>query len=42
MYCRLVDGLRAVTPARAEAYEIRAAEIADHGYSDPRAATLPR
>jgi AhpD family alkylhydroperoxidase len=35
MYNRLVDGFRARTPARAEAYRARAAEIAEHGYSSP-------
>jgi AhpD family alkylhydroperoxidase len=35
MYNRLVDGLRARTPANPEAYRGRAAEIAEHGYSAP-------
>ena len=35
MYNRLVDGLRARTPASAEAYRARAGEIAEHGYSAP-------
>jgi uncharacterized peroxidase-related enzyme len=35
MYNRMVDGLRARTPASVEAYEARAAEIAEHGYSAP-------
>ena len=35
MYNRLVDGFRAKTPPTAEAYQARAAEIAEHGYSAP-------
>ncbi len=42
MYNRMVDGLRANTPASAEAYRARAAEIAEHGYSDARVQSLPR
>jgi hypothetical protein len=42
LYNRMVDGLRAVTPATREAYRARAVEIADHGYSDPRVQALPR
>jgi hypothetical protein len=42
MYNRMVDGLRANTPASADAYRARAAEIAEHGYSDPRVQSLPR
>ena len=42
MYNRMVDGLRAHTPASAEAYRARAAEIAEHGYSDARVQSLPR
>lgn len=42
MYNRIVDGLRAKTPATAEAYRARAAEIAEHGYSDARVQSLPR
>ena len=42
MYNRMVDGLRAKTPASAEAYRARAAEIAEHGYSDARVQSLPR
>ena len=42
MYNRMVDGLRAGTPPRAEAYEQRAKEIAAHGYSDPRITSVPR
>ncbi|MDQ2674835.1 MAG: carboxymuconolactone decarboxylase family protein [Chloroflexota bacterium] len=41
MYNRMVDGLRARTPASEEAYAERAAEIAEHGYSAPRAASPP-
>ena len=33
MYNRLVDGLRARTPALPEAFAARAGEIAEHGYS---------
>ncbi len=39
MYNRLVDGFRARTPATTEAYRNRAAEIAEHGYSSPPAAS---
>ncbi len=42
MYNRMVDGLRAKTPATPEAYRARAAEIAEHGYSDARVQSLPR
>ena len=42
MYNRMVDGFRAKTPPSAEAYRARAAEIADHGYSDPRIMAVPR
>ena len=47
MYNRMVDGLRAHTPARTDAYRERAAEIAEHGYSAPpagaqRSAGAPR
>jgi uncharacterized peroxidase-related enzyme len=42
MYNRMVDGLRARTPDRPEAYEARAAEIAEYGYSDRRVAAVPR
>ena len=35
MYNRMVDGFRAMTPASADAYRERAAEIAEHGYSAP-------
>lgn len=42
MYNRLVDGLRAHTPASAEAYRGQAAMIADHGYSGTPGAAAPR
>ncbi|MFT3843240.1 MAG: carboxymuconolactone decarboxylase family protein [Myxococcaceae bacterium] len=42
MYNRIVDGLRAKTPASAEAYRGRALEIAEHGYVDPRLQAIPR
>jgi uncharacterized peroxidase-related enzyme len=42
MYNRMVDGLRAKTPASPEAYRARATEIAEHGYSDARVQSLPR
>ncbi len=38
MYNRMVDGLRARTPASEQVYAERAAEIAEHGYSAPRPA----
>jgi uncharacterized peroxidase-related enzyme len=41
MYNRLVDGFRAMTPPTAEAYRTRAAEIAEHGYSDQRVVSVP-
>ena len=41
MYNRMVDGFRAPTPPTAEAYRARAAEIAEHGYSDQRVVSLP-
>jgi len=41
MYNRMVDGLRARTPASPEAYRERAAEIAEHGYGDPRVRAIP-
>jgi len=41
MYNRMVDGLRAKTPASTDAYSARAAEIADHGYSDARVKSIP-
>jgi hypothetical protein len=42
MYNRMVDGLRAKTPASEEAFRPRAAEIAEHGYTDPRVRSVPR
>lgn len=42
MYNRMVDGLRAPTPASAEAYRERASQIADHGYSAPQITAVPR
>jgi len=42
MYNRMVDGLRAHTPPRDDAYRARAVEIADHGYGDPRVRSVPR
>jgi uncharacterized peroxidase-related enzyme len=42
MYNRMVDGFRARTPPTAEAYRSRAAEIAEHGYSDQRVTAVPR
>ncbi len=41
MYNRLVDGFRAKTPPSPEAYRERASEIAEHGYSDRRVASVP-
>ena len=41
MYNRMVDGFRATTPPTAEAYRSRAAEIAEHGYSDQRVTSVP-
>jgi uncharacterized peroxidase-related enzyme len=41
MYNRMVDGLRAKTPASPDAFRARAAEIAEHGYSDPRVRSIP-
>ena len=41
MYNRMVDGLRARTPAAAEAYRARAGEIAERGYSAPPVAVVP-
>lgn len=42
MYNRMVEGFRAKTPPTAEAYRARASEIAAHGYSDQRVASVPR
>jgi uncharacterized peroxidase-related enzyme len=41
MYNRMVEGFRARTPPTPEAYRARAAEIADHGYSDQRVTSVP-
>ena len=41
MYNRIVEGFRAKTPPTPEAYRSRAAEIAEHGYSDQRVAAVP-
>jgi uncharacterized peroxidase-related enzyme len=41
MYNRMVEGFRARTPPTAEAYRARAGEIAEHGYSDQRVASVP-
>jgi hypothetical protein len=42
MYNRMVDGLRAKTPASPDSYRARAAEIAEHGYSDARVKSVPK
>ena len=42
MYNRLVEGFRARTLPSADAYRTRAAEIAEHGYSDQRVTAVPR
>ncbi|MDX6564022.1 MAG: hypothetical protein QOD65_3836 [Gaiellales bacterium] len=42
MYNRMVDGLRAPTPPSAEAFRERAAQIAEHGYSDAHVTAIPR
>jgi uncharacterized peroxidase-related enzyme len=42
MYNRMVEGFRARTPPDADAYRARAAEIAEHGYSDQRVTSVPR
>ena len=42
MYNRLVEGFRARTLPTADAYRARAAEIAEHGYSDQRVTAVPR
>jgi uncharacterized peroxidase-related enzyme len=42
MYNRMVDGMRARTPADPRAYENRAQQIADYGYSDARTSSIPR
>ena len=41
MYNRMVEGFRANTPPTTEAYRSRAAEIAEHGYSDQRVVSVP-
>lgn len=41
MYNRMVDGFRAPTPPSADAYRDRAAQIAEHGYSDQRVTSVP-
>ncbi len=41
MYNRIVDGFRARTPASTEAYQTRAKQVADHGYSDPKTTAVP-
>jgi uncharacterized peroxidase-related enzyme len=42
MYNRMVEGFRARTLPSADAYRARAAEIAEHGYSDQRVTSVPR
>jgi uncharacterized peroxidase-related enzyme len=42
MYNRMVDGLRARTPRSLDVYRARATEIAEHGYCDPRVASVPK
>ena len=42
MYNRCVDGFRAKTPAKISAYDERARQIADHGYSSNQTAAVPR
>ena len=41
MYNRMVEGFRARTLPSAEAYNARAVEIAEHGYSDRRVTSVP-
>jgi uncharacterized peroxidase-related enzyme len=41
MYNRMVDGLRARTPADVTAHYARAEQIARYGYSDPRLTAVP-
>jgi uncharacterized peroxidase-related enzyme len=41
MYNRMVEGFRARTLPRADAYRARATEIAAHGYSDQRVTSVP-
>jgi uncharacterized peroxidase-related enzyme len=40
MYNRMVEGFRAKTPPSTDAYRDRAAEIAQHGYGDPRVSSV--
>jgi len=42
MYNRMVDGLRAPTPPTETAFEARAVQIADHGYSAPQITAIPK
>ena len=42
MYNRMVDGFRAATPPVTAVYRDRAREIASHGYTDPRVASVPQ
>jgi len=42
MYNRMVDGFRAGTAPSPDAYRARAGEIAEHGYSAPPVAAVPR
>ena len=42
MFNRLVDGFRARTPANLEMYRMRAAEIAENGYSAPSQVAPPQ
>jgi uncharacterized peroxidase-related enzyme len=42
MYNRMVDGFRAKTPPSADAYRVRAQEIAEHGYSGQPVPSVPR
>lgn len=41
MYNRMVEGFRARTLPSPDAYRARASEIAEHGYSDQRVASVP-
>jgi uncharacterized peroxidase-related enzyme len=41
MYNRIVEGFRARTPPTPEVYRERAAQIAEHGYSDGRVSSVP-
>jgi uncharacterized peroxidase-related enzyme len=42
MYNRMVEGLRAPTPASDAAFTARAAQIADHGYSSAQLTAIPK